>query len=198
MSESEPSNSPKNKGGRPSPYEGRKPEIIQEVASRLKTGEPLAQICRENNMPDPDTIRSWMGADTEVSRLIARAREDGFDVIAAECLTIADDGSNDVVTDKDGNEHVNTEVIQRSKLRVETRLKLLAKWDPKRYGDTAPIQTVNVGVAVNTMTEDRRKELLDKKRAAVEYRRAKPITVTNGSNGNGTNGHSNGNGHKPN
>lgn len=149
-------------------------------------------------MPDPDTIRSWMGADTEVSRLIARAREDGFDVIAAECLTIADDGSNDVVTDKDGNEHVNTEVIQRSKLRVETRLKLLAKWDPKRYGDTAPIQTVNVGVAVNTMTEDRRKELLDKKRAAVEYRRAKPITVTNGSNGNGTNGHSNGNGHKPN
>lgn len=38
---------------------------------------------------------------------------------------------------KDGKEYegIDTEHIQRSKLRVETRLKLLAKWNPKRYGD---------------------------------------------------------------
>ena len=29
----------------------------------------------------------------------------------------------------------DSEHVQRSKLRVETRLKLLAKWDPRRYGD---------------------------------------------------------------
>jgi hypothetical protein len=29
----------------------------------------------------------------------------------------------------------DSEWISRSRLRVETRLKLLAKWDPKRYGD---------------------------------------------------------------
>ena len=35
----------------------------------------------------------------------------------------------------EGGDRANTEWISRSKLRVETRLKLLAKWDPKRYGD---------------------------------------------------------------
>ena len=30
---------------------------------------------------------------------------------------------------------LNGEHVQRSKLRIETRLKLLAKWDPRRYGD---------------------------------------------------------------
>lgn len=30
---------------------------------------------------------------------------------------------------------LNTEHVQRSKLRIETRLKLLSKWFPKKYGD---------------------------------------------------------------
>lgn len=30
---------------------------------------------------------------------------------------------------------MNTEHVQRSKLRIETRLKLLAKWNPKKWGE---------------------------------------------------------------
>jgi hypothetical protein len=69
-----------------------------------------------------------------VSQAIARARESGFDYLAAECLEIAEDGSNDYMASKHGPV-LDTEHVQRSKLRIETRLKLLAKWDPKRYGD---------------------------------------------------------------
>lgn len=65
---------------------------------------------------------------------IARAREAGFDRIAADCLEIADQTGKDTIYGDNGA-RADTEWISRSKLRIETRLKLLAKWDPKRYGD---------------------------------------------------------------
>lgn len=109
-------------------------EIGQEICDRLSKGEPMAVICRDDHMPTDRTVRSWQTNDPEFASAIARAREDGFDAIAAECLDIADDTSNDSVATESGL-RPNTEWISRSKLRVETRLKLLAKWDPKRYGD---------------------------------------------------------------
>src|SRR5690606_9448739 len=80
----------------------------------------MTVICRHGGMPDPATVWRWAKADPEVSQAIAHARTLGFDAIAEETLAIADD--------KDGD-------VQRDRLRVETRLKLLAKWDPKRYGE---------------------------------------------------------------
>ena len=103
--------------GRPSDYT---PELVSEICDRLSKGEPLAAICRDDHMPSDRTVRNWM-ADAEISSAIARAREVGFDAIAGECLEIAD--------------KTTVEDVQRDRLRVETRLKLLAKWDPKRYGD---------------------------------------------------------------
>jgi hypothetical protein len=64
----------------------------------------------------------------------ARAREEGFDTIAADCLHIADNTAQDTISSERGDV-ANSEWIARSRLRVDTRLKLLAKWDPKRYGD---------------------------------------------------------------
>ena len=121
-------------------------ELLEEIGARLETGEPLTWICKDEHMPEARTVRRWGEDDAEVSSFIARAREAGFDAIAADALKIADDGSNDTYIDADGKKRVDTDVIQRSKLRVETRLKLLAKWCPKRYGDAPP--TVNVGVGV--------------------------------------------------
>jgi hypothetical protein len=99
----------------------------------------------------------------------------GFDAIAEEALEIADDGSNDWMERrrKDGSteEVVNSEHVQRSKLRIETRLKLLAKWSPKRYGDKqthssggdpdAPAVQVEHGVDAETMAA-LSKAILDK------------------------------------
>lgn len=122
---------------RPSKY---KPELVEEICDRLSKGEPLAVICRsDEKFPHPTTVRDWMAAHTEVSLAIARAREDGEDALADECLEIADDGRNDWMARQDKDETssylVNGEHIQRSKLRIETRLKLLAKWNPKKWGD---------------------------------------------------------------
>lgn len=123
--------------GRPSLFTD---ELAAEIVERLSKGEPLAQICRDDHMPHPSTVRDWQTKDEPFSLAIARAREDGFDAIALECLEIADDGSNDTkLVGEDKHEVCDSEWISRSKLRVETRLKLLAKWDPKRYGDKLAI-----------------------------------------------------------
>lgn len=77
-----------------------------------------------------------MNQRPEVKEAIARAREHGEDVLAAGCLEIADDGTNDWMERAENKGwEFNGENVQRSKLRIETRLKLLAKWNPKKYGD---------------------------------------------------------------
>lgn len=119
------------KRGRPSTYS---PEVAAQIIERLSKGEPLAVICRDEGMPPVRTVSSWKELNEGFSADFARARDEGYDAIATECLAIADDTSQDTIQTEHG-ERANTEWIQRSKLRIETRLKLLAKWDVKRYGD---------------------------------------------------------------
>ncbi len=104
------------------------------ICEQLSEGVPLAHICRDENMPAVRTVSDWKVAHPEFAAAFARAREEGFDHIAAECLEIADETENDTVFTEHGD-RPNAEWISRSRLRVETRLKLLAKWDPRRYGD---------------------------------------------------------------
>lgn len=117
--------------GRPSTYS---PEVVEAICERLSAGEPLAAICRDEGMPGLRTVYDWM-EDADVSARIARAREVGEEHLLSECLEIADDGRRDYVPNEDGREVVDHDHIQRSKLRIETRLKLLAKWNPKKWGD---------------------------------------------------------------
>jgi hypothetical protein len=122
------------------------PDTWAELIARLSAGEPLQQICRDDGMPsagavyawtDPDGVRRPKDVPTTLADDFARARACGHDAIAADTLEIADNGKNDWMqrhgSDSPGWE-ANGEHIQRSKLRIETRLKLLAKWD-KRYAD---------------------------------------------------------------
>lgn len=113
-------------------------EKADEVVKRVSNGEPLAPVLREMQI-GVTTWYDWVNARPELAEAIARARLLGFDVIAEECLEIADDARNDWMErrgeDGDAGYVLNGEHVQRSKLRIETRLKLLAKWDPKRYGD---------------------------------------------------------------
>lgn len=91
-------------------------------------------------MPAWRTVYDWMRKDEILSTAIAHARDLGYDSLAEECLDIADDANNDWMerTDKEGRSVgwiVNGEHVQRSKLRIETRLKLLAKFNPKKYAE---------------------------------------------------------------
>jgi hypothetical protein len=122
-------------------------EIAREICRQLAEGVPLREICRQDGMPEWRTIYDWMvkddaavaaGGGAGLSASIARAREIGYDAIAEDCLRIADDASNDWMETEHGP-RLNAEHVQRSKLRIETRLKLLAKWNPKKYGERVQV-----------------------------------------------------------
>ena len=130
--------------GRPSLYTA---DLAEEILLRLSNGEPLAVICRDEHMPCDDTVRDWGKRNEEFSRAYARARATGFDVIAWRARQTL--RGKDVT---EGGE--STGDVQRDKAIAEFDLKLLAKWDPKRYGDKiahigggpgdAPIQYANM------------------------------------------------------
>lgn len=123
------------KTGRPSTYD---PAVATKICEQLSEGISLREICRQDGMPPWQTVYSWMERDASLVEAIARAREIGYDALAEECLKIADDGTNDYVEGERGPQ-LNSEHIQRSKLRIETRLKLLAKWNPKKYGERVQV-----------------------------------------------------------
>lgn len=122
---------PKRPVGRPTKFT---PELAARICAELSTGKPMTIICDSEDMPNPSTVWDWTKNDPAFSQDIARARDSGYDRIAQDALNIADETGSDTVVTQFGP-RPDKEWIMRSRLRVETRLKLLAKWDPKRYGE---------------------------------------------------------------
>lgn len=130
------------RGGRPGSYN---PEIADEIVHRLAEGEALIAICRDAHMPARSTVHGWYIDDVEgFAAKYARARDAGLERMAEETIEIADDSGLDVVMTDDGP-RPDGEVINRAKLRVDTRKWLLSKLAPKRYGDRLQVDaTVSV------------------------------------------------------
>jgi len=122
------------------PPEAVPPAIAAALCEWLAEGNTLRAFCRQPGMPSRRTVDYWREKDPEFAARVARARDDGYGAIAEDCVAIADDGLNDTYVDDDGNQRTEHDVIARSKLRVETRLKLLACWDPKRYGPKSQVE----------------------------------------------------------
>jgi hypothetical protein len=117
--------------GRPSKYTEA---IVQEICERLSKGEPLAAVCRDEHMPGCRTVYDWMEERPDVSASIARAREEGEEALLAGCLEIANEPTEKTQFGAYDGGH-----IQDKKLRIDTTLKLLAKWNPKKWGDKVDV-----------------------------------------------------------
>lgn len=148
---------PKKPTGRPSKYD---PEIARVICEQLSEGIPLRQICRENDgFPAWRTVYDWMTRDDALgsagvglSASIARARDIGYDALAEECLQIADTpqfGQKQVMSDEGATTTIE-DMLGHRKLQIETRLKLLAKFHPTKYGDRVAIEGVKDGEAIKT------------------------------------------------
>ena len=108
----------------------RSPEVAAEICAWIAEGKTYADLRRSN--PDryahKTEIGRWRKADPEFDAAYLEARDLGFDVIAEDVLNIVDAKVDDPAC---------------RRVRAEYRLKLLAKWDPRRYGDK--IQTEHSG-----------------------------------------------------
>ena len=108
----------------------RTPEVEERIIDGLSNGTALRVLCREDGMPSWRTVYDWMNADEEFATRVAHARDLGFEALAEDILDIAD------------NTKAIGDHVQLSKMRIDTRLKLLACWSPKRYGTK---QDVSIG-----------------------------------------------------
>mgnify|MGYP001589990986 CR=1 FL=1 len=136
----------KGAGGRPSKFTiGLGDKICQQIAS----GMSLRSVCLPEDMPERHTVIRWVLGQIDVdgvkefSTQYTQAREAQYELMFDECLDIADDASNDYMKRqrKDGTEYdaVDNEVIQRSKMRIDTRLTILERMKPKKYGKTETV-----------------------------------------------------------
>lgn len=116
--------------GAPRKYD--RDEMVPAICARLATGEPLAVICRDLGVP-VRTVNDWRAQDGAIAAQFDEARDLGFDAIAWKSREIAR-GRGDSTGD-----------VQRDKLIIDTDHKLLAKWDPRRYGEKQQLEHTGPG-----------------------------------------------------
>lgn len=101
----------------------------------MSDGEPLVRILRSDpKFPHWTTWADWCKKDEALGIAHGKARDAGFDAIAQQVMDIADEEPERYTTDT-GKTRLDPTAVAWAKHRAETRLKLLAKWDPRRYGD---------------------------------------------------------------
>ena len=136
-----------------------------EIVEWISNGKTLRDYCREPGSPSWGTVYAWMVDDDAFAERFAHARELGEDAIAQECLTIADTpmiGIEEETSDT-GKKIKKSDMLGHRKLRIETRMKLLAVWNPKKWGDKLGIGGADGLPPLKSMDD----EALDAKIAAL-------------------------------
>jgi len=110
-------------------------ELAIEICQQIAEGKSLRKICEAEEMPNASTVHAWVLTNEEFSKHYARAREMQAEHYLDEIIEIADDSLHDTLIDEDGNERTISDVIQRSRLRVDTRKWVMSKLAPKKYSD---------------------------------------------------------------
>jgi hypothetical protein len=134
------------------------PAVAAAIIGRLMQPESLASICRDEKTPSKQTVMNWLDKGTQYrsdpekhSELkiysefldrYTRARIVQQELHIDECIDIADDGTNDYVereTKRGVMVVLDKEAVMRSRLRVDTRIRVAEKMAPKKYGPKADI-----------------------------------------------------------
>ena len=121
----------------PKQIEDAKDAIIE----RMLNGKSLKSILdSDNKLPSRPIVYTWLNKesnkfDKEFLNNYAQATQDRADYLVEEIISIADDQEDDVYVNDDGVEVTNHNVINRARLRVDSRKWIAGKMKPKKYGD---------------------------------------------------------------
>ncbi|KKN25256.1 hypothetical protein LCGC14_0886580 [marine sediment metagenome] len=102
--------------------------MFEHFLEKIEIGIPLRGILREDFRDiDYQGLLRWIHKDSERQRRFYEAQSIGAEIISAEIIEIAD--ASDSLED-----------VQRSRLRIDTRWKLLGVWNRKRFGEVKQIE----------------------------------------------------------
>ena len=129
-------------------------EILSAIATTPKS---LKSICEDiESAPTAKTFWKWMETDEDLRERYARAKSAQLEVLADQLVDLADqDRVCEKVTIKaDGSRVVVfLDQVERTRVQIDTRKWLLAKLNPKKYGDK--IQQEHSGeVAIKRVVSD--------------------------------------------
>lgn len=105
----------------------------QAILDWIQEGKPLREYCRLPGSPTWKTVYNWLEKDEDFATRFAQARDAGADAIAEEALEILDQVPERV--EAEGGSRYDAAFVTWQRNRAEYRLKLLSKWNPKKYGD---------------------------------------------------------------
>lgn len=102
----------------------------------------------KTKLPSRRVFNDWLRNDDVLSTHYARVCEARAESLFEEILEIADDSTMDKKNIK-GEDVVDTEVVQRSRLRIDARKWVLSKMQPKKYGDKIDMTTNGNDISTN-------------------------------------------------
>lgn len=136
-------------GRPPGSVEYRMADFADEICAWLESGRTMSSYCAKEGNPSVVTVHRWMDDETFAKR-IAAARDKGHDVIADDCVAITD-----CEPERGPDGKIDPGYVAWQKNRVWTRTQLLAKWNPKKYGDRVDHKhSGNIGLQINIATDD--------------------------------------------
>lgn len=128
---------PAKKTGRP--VEPVPQGTVEEIIAWIADGNTLREFCRLPGKPAWRTVYDWLEKDPIFAARFARARDMGHDAIAEDTLAIIDTEAERAISE--GGVRRDSAHVAWLKNRVEQRMKLLAKWNPKKYGDKVGVES---------------------------------------------------------
>jgi hypothetical protein len=111
----------------------RNPRLVDDVLARIASGETLAALGKELGF-HPTSWGDWVAADEALAVAYQRARDTGSDALAEQALALIDEEPPRV------EGRVDPGHVQWRRAQVDTRLKLLACWNPKKYGSRQTLE----------------------------------------------------------
>lgn len=111
--------------------------LFDSILLDIAAGEAAYKVLLAHNVPRK-AFYAYLAANAEAGNRYARAKYDGLERLADEILELADEERRMLVvkTFKNGDsEEREIDVVERSRLQVDSRKWLLSKLVPKRYGE---------------------------------------------------------------
>lgn len=143
-----PTKTPK-KNGRPTKYSDK---LADRICQKIAEGYSVRSICKEKDIVSMQTLFRWLRENDKFREQYVRACEERSYAQAEEIIDIADNATNDYMEKLEGDGYIfNSENVQRSRLRIDTRKWLMSKMNPKVYGDKLDMTTNgnDIGVALS-------------------------------------------------
>jgi hypothetical protein len=122
--------------------------LFKKIIAEIEQGSSLRAALRKYAPLRMSTFQNWLDKDKSKQDRYVRATQLRAEAIFEDILSIADENYKDTYVDENGIERTDHDVVQRAKLRIDSRKWMLAKMQPTKYGDKLDVTSGNRTLAV--------------------------------------------------